>query len=176
MTTPRSYIAYAPFGVGLMCAVVYFERDPDVYGWWTGARDSDHHSAYFKLEGFYSTKPTRFFATDGMDLYGGWKYLYTARTPMLDRPEPVDDAAHELDRVQGMFSREWLVYGDDPEAVSEREAYARMGLPLGRVAVRSRRVGKLDESQAVWIHRSPGFDDAVLSLIAQHWPLDYRGP
>jgi hypothetical protein len=173
--TPQSFIAYAPFGIGLMCALVYFERDSDVYGWWTGARDSDHHSAYFRLEYFYSTKPTRFYATEGMDLYGGWRYLYTAREPVLDKPLPVDDAAaHELDRVQGMFAAEWLVFADDPHAGSEREAYARMGLPLGRAAVRSRRLGRLDESQAVWIHRSRGFDAGVLRFLQQYWPLDYR--
>ncbi|MBX9810930.1 MAG: hypothetical protein K2Y16_04870 [Burkholderiales bacterium] len=29
MTTPQSYIAYAPHGAGLMCALVYFEHGTD---------------------------------------------------------------------------------------------------------------------------------------------------
>jgi len=177
MKTPQSYIAYAPFGVGLMCAVVYFEQGPDVYGWWTGARNSDYHCAYFKLEGYYTTKPTRFYATEGMDLYGGWKYLYTAREPDLDKPLPVEDAAaHELDRVQGIFASEWLVYEDDPHVEAEREAYGKMGLPLGHVAVRSKRLGKLDETEAVWIHRSHELDAGVVDFLQRFWPLDYRTP
>jgi len=175
MNTPQTHIAYAPWGAGLLCALVYLERGDDVYGWWLGARDVEWHSAYFRLAHFYTSKPTRFLASEGMDLYGGWKHLYTARTPDLDKPEPVDnDAAHDLDRVQGMFAREWLVFEDDEDAAAERAAYEKMGLPLGHVAVRSKRLGKLDESQAVWIHRSRGFDAAVLETLQQHWPLDYR--
>ena len=47
MATPQSYIAYAPFGAGLMCAAVYFEHGTDVVGWWIGARGYEYHSAYF---------------------------------------------------------------------------------------------------------------------------------
>jgi hypothetical protein len=175
MKTPQSYLAYAPYGVGLMCALVYFERDADVYGWWTGARDSDYSSAYFRLENYYSTKPTRFYASDGMDLWGGWKYLYTAREPALDKPLAVDsDAARELDRVQGVFAAEWLVYEDDPAAGAEREEYARMGLALGHVALRAKRLGRLEQSGAVWIYRSHDFDLGVLEFLQRYWPLDYR--
>ena len=59
-TMPRQFIAYAPYGVGLMCALIYFERGADVYGWWIGARDAEWHTAYFKLEDFFTTRPTRF--------------------------------------------------------------------------------------------------------------------
>jgi len=101
VTTPQHLVGYAPYGVGVECALVYFERGPDVYGWWIGARDAEWHSTYFKLEEFFTTRQTRFLASEGMDLYGGWKRLYSARETGLDKPEPVaDEAAHELERIQ----------------------------------------------------------------------------
>lgn len=177
MTTPRTFIAYAPYGAGVMCALVYIERGNDIYGWWIGARDAEFHSAYFRLAEYFTAMPTRFYATEGMDLYGGWKYLYPARDPALDKAVPVNDAAaHELHRVQGMFAAEWLVFEDDPHIESEREAYGKMGLILGHAAVRSRRIGKLDLSQAVWVHRSHDFDLHVLDTLQRDWPLDFRSP
>ena len=177
MVEPKVFIAYAPFGVGVMCALFYIERGNDVYGWWTGARSSDFHSAYFKLEEFFTTKPTRFYASDGMDLYGGWRYLYSARKTDLDKPVPVEDAvAHELTRLQGVFAREWLVYENDSDAAAELEAYGRMGLILGHVAIRSKRIGRLAERQPVWIHRSHGCDMNVVEYLQKHWPLDTRSP
>lgn len=175
MATPQSYIAYAPHGVGLMCAVVYFEHDTDVVGWWTGARGYESHSAYFKLEKFFSTKPTRFYATEGMDLYGGWKLLYSAQEPVLDKPVPVEDeVCHELDRVQGMFVTEWLFFEDDAGVEAERKAYEELRLPLQHVNIRSKRLSRFDESQPVWIHRSHDFDLDVIDYLQRYWPLDYR--
>ncbi len=175
MTTPQSFIAYTPYGVGLMCALVYFERDADVYGWWIGARNSDHHSAYFKLENFFTTQPTRFYASEGMDLYGGWRYLYSARKPALDKPVPVEDSvAHELDRVQDMFVAEWLFFGDDPRSESERRAYDEYRLPITGINIRASRLNKLDKHEAVWIYRSHDLDANVLEYLQRFWPLDYR--
>jgi hypothetical protein len=173
---PRQFIAYAPYGVGLMCALVYFERGADVYGWWIGARDAEWHTAYFKLEDFFTTRPTRFLAAEDMDLYGGWKRLYSAREPVLDKPEPVDDeAAHELDRVQGMFAAEWLFFEDDAKAADDRKAYDQYNMPLAHVNVRAPRLNKLDKHEAVWTYRSHGLDAAVLDYLQRFWPLDYRG-
>lgn len=172
--TPRHFIAYAPYGVGVMCALVYFERGADVYGWWIGSRDAEWHSVYFKLDNFYTTKPTRFLATEGMDLYGGWKHLYSARHPVLDKPEPVDDdAAHELDRLQDLFAGEWLFFEDDTGAVADRRAYDEYNLPLAHVNLRAQILNKLDKHEAVWSYRSHDFDSAVLEYLQQHWPLDY---
>jgi hypothetical protein len=177
VTIPRQFVAYAPYGVGLMCALVYFERGPDIYGWWIGARDAEWHSAYFRLEDFFTTRQTRFLATAGMDLYGGWKYLYSAREPALDKPEPVaEEAAHELDRVQGVFVAEWLFFEDDARANAERKAYERYNLPLAHVNVRAKMLNKLDKNQAVWTSYSHGFDAAVLDYLQRYWPLDYRLP
>ena len=175
VTTPQHFIAYAPYGVGIECALVYFERGADVYGWWIGVRDAEWHSAYFKREEFFTTWQTRFLATEGMDLYGGWKRLYSVRETALDKPEPVaDEAAHELDRVQEMFVSEWLFFEDDAAATAERKVYEKYNLPLAHVNVRARSLNKLDKHQAVWTHYSHGFGAAVLDYLRRYWPLDYR--
>ncbi|MFN7088196.1 MAG: hypothetical protein ACK4N4_16430 [Burkholderiales bacterium] len=175
MTTPQNYIAYAPQGAGLMCAVVYFEHGADVVGWWIGARGYEYHSVYFKLEHFFSTKPTRFYTTEKMDLYGGWKFLYSAREPVLDKPIPVEDeVSHELNRVQQMFVAEWLFFEDDANAADERKAYEQAQLPLRHVNVQSRRFNKFDKSQPVWVYHSHDFDLDVIDYLQQYWPLDYR--
>lgn len=174
MATPQSYIAFAPFGVGLMAALVYIERGDDVYGWWIGARDCEYHSSFFKLENFFTTKPTRFYATEGMDLYRGWTTLYSARKSALDKAIPIDDeVSHELDRLQDMFVAEWLFFEDDADAEAERDAYDKMDFPLRHVNIRSTRLDKLGKSEAVWIYRSHGFDRDVIDYLERYWPLDY---
>jgi len=177
MAEPKSFVAYAPFGVGVMCALFYFERKKEVYGWWIGARDLEFHSAYFNLEDYFTTSPARFYATEGMDLYGGWRYLYSARRAALDKPVPIEDTVvHELDRLQGAFAAEWLVFEDDRNIEAEREAYGRMGLILGHAAIRSKRIGAFDVSQPVWLYRSHDFDLHVLDYLQTYWPLDFRFP
>jgi hypothetical protein len=175
MRTPQCHLAFAPFGVGVMCALTCFERNNDVYGWWIGARDTEYQSAYFRLEDFYTPHDTRFLATGGSDLYGGWRYLYSARTPQLDEPVPVEDeAAHELDRVQDQFVTEWLFFEGDERSERERVAYDQANFPLRAVNLRPVRLRRFDQSQPVWTHRSGEFDAGVLHYLQRYWPLDYR--
>jgi hypothetical protein len=47
-TAPRTFLFVVPEGARLLCAVFYFEKGRDIYGWWIGARDAEYHSAYFK--------------------------------------------------------------------------------------------------------------------------------
>jgi len=176
MTPVHNLIAYAPYGVGVMCALVCFERGADVYGWWIGSRDAEWHSVYFRLENFHTTRPTRFLATEGMDLYGGWKHLYSERQTALYKPEPVDEAVvHELDQVQDRFAGAWLFFEDDTGAVADRRAYDEYNLPLAHVNLRAQGLARLDKHDAVWSYRSRGFDGAVLDYLQRYWPLDYRG-
>jgi hypothetical protein len=173
-TVPRTLVALAPFGVGVLCACFYVEKGRHVYGWWLGARDSEYDTAYFKLEDYFSTAPTRFYATRGVDLYGGWRYLYSSKQPRLDTRLPMDDdIAHELDRLQGVFVDEWLFFEDAPDAQAEREAYDRMKFPVRFVNVRASGLKRLDKHEPVWLYRSPDFDERVLDYLGQHWPLDY---
>jgi hypothetical protein len=71
MTDHEAFLAYAPRGPGLMCAVVDFTLDNDIYGWWTGFHDYRYLPAYFRLENFYAPENTVFLTTEGSDLYGG---------------------------------------------------------------------------------------------------------
>lgn len=175
MGTPQSYIAFAPFGIGVMCALTCFERGKHVYGWWLGARDSEYESAYFKLESYFTTGATRFYATAGMDLYGGWRFLYSDRTPRLDKPVPVEDeVAHELDRLQGEFVAEWLFFDDDPRARHERIEYDKANFPLRHVNLRPVRLRRFDQSQPVWLYHSHDFDMEILRYLQRYWPLDYK--
>jgi hypothetical protein len=175
MGTPQCHLAFAPFGIGVMCALTCYERDTDVFGWWIGARDTEYLSAYFKLEDFYTRRTTRFLATSGSDLYGGWRYLYSSRTPQLDKPVPVDDeAAHELERVQDQFAAEWLFFEGDEREKQERVEYDKANFPLRPVNLRSARLRHFDQSQPVWVYRSGAFDAGVLSYLQRYWPLDYR--
>lgn len=170
----RTLIAYAPYGVGVLCALFYVEKGRDIYGWWIGARDSEYHSAYFKLEDYFSNRATRFYATSGAELYGGWRFLYSAKQPALDKPLEMDDEiAHELDRLQDVFVAEWLFFEDTPGAAGERDAYERMKFPVRHVNVRAGGLNRLDKHEPVWLYRSPAFDERVLEYLGRHWPLDY---
>jgi len=158
-----------------MCALFYFEQGPDVYGWWTGPSHSRDYSAYFKLEAFFTTRSTLFYATGGMDLYGGWRFLYSARTAALDKPLPVDeDAAHELDRLQSVFVAEWLFFDDDPDAAAERQSYDRLKLPVRHVNIRAEGLKRLTGDGSEWRYLARDFDMDVLEYLQRHWPLDYR--
>jgi hypothetical protein len=175
ISTPQSLVVYEPYGAGLLCALVYVTRADDVYRWWMGAGEKELRSAYFMLEHFYASKPTRFYASAGMDLYGGLRVQLGARQPALDKPILLDqDVARELDRVQGVFVAEWLAFDDDGDAGREREAYNRLGLPLGRVAIRSARLGKLAQGERVWSYHTHDFDGQILDHLERYWPLDYR--
>jgi hypothetical protein len=174
MSNHRTFLAYAPRGAGLMCALVYQEMQGIVHGWWTGARDSGLASAFFKLEDFYTPRDTPFFATEGGDLYGGWRYNYASSEPLLDKPVPVaDDVSHELDRLQFLFSTEWLFFMEDEGVEEERRAYERMGLPLQSANIKSRMLNRLDKGDVVWTYWSKEFDRSVLEYLMPRWPLDY---
>src|SRR3990172_12239271 len=87
---PHSFIAYAPRGMGLLCAVVCAVRGKDVCGWWVGSADGEYQTAFFLLDGYFSSDEHPFYATKGGDLYGGWVYDYQVKPPGLDKPVAVD--------------------------------------------------------------------------------------
>ena len=174
MSEHEAFLAYAPRGPGLMCALCYFVLVNNVCGWWTGFHDYRYLPAYFQLESFYSAADTVFLATEGSDLYGGWRYDYSRSAPALDRAIGVDDVvAHRLDRLQELFFNEWLFSRADPKAQDEVETYARGELALEDINIRSQRLNKLDRHGAVWIYRSPGLDGQVVDYLSARWPLDY---
>jgi len=161
MRTPRVFLAYAPRGVGLRCAVACLPSGHDVIGWFTGARDGQYAAAYFVLENFYTQWTTRYIAVDAGDLHSGWT-----------RDEAM---CRELAALQEAVSREWLVYRSDPAARADFDAYANAELAAGEVGIRFERLSKLSTLQPNWTYYSPDFERGVLKCLSEHWLLDYRG-
>jgi hypothetical protein len=161
MHTPEYFLAYTPRGAGLRCAVVYLHSDADVFGWFIGPRqDQSIASLYFMLQDVYATRPYRYEAVEEADLHSEW---------LLDEPR-----RHELARIQEIFSREWLVYPDDPRAGAERQAYDEAELGVGEINVTFERLGRFSKLQPTWTCYSPQFERTVLRRLAKHWPLEYR--
>ncbi|MFN0317157.1 MAG: hypothetical protein ACKVQA_19220 [Burkholderiales bacterium] len=172
--TPQCFLAYAPQGAGLLCALVYYVAKQDVHGWWTGSRGYESPTAYFRLESFYSLENTVFTATEGSDIYGGWRYQYSKSQPKLDDPIPVeDDIAHKLDQLQESFAREWLWFVGDETATAEQVQYRQAELATQNANIQYRRLNKLNKDQVIWTYRSHDFDPAVLDYLGPRWPLDY---
>lgn len=178
MATPTAFLAYAPQGPGLMCAVVCLAERNDVFGWWIGSQQGLYPPSYFMLENFYSTAGTCFYATAGGDVYGGWRVDYSEPHGLLPEPLPLkDELCHRLEQLQFAFVREWLFFADegDADTVAEIAAYEKLGLPVLPVGIQHRRLGKLDQHGPVWTYASPGLDMNVVGYLRRHWPLDY-GP
>ncbi|MGE5027287.1 MAG: hypothetical protein ACM3JK_02325 [Betaproteobacteria bacterium] len=175
MAIPQTYFAYTPRGAGLMCAVVYIEVGNDVYGWWIGYQGGSFPSAFFRLGDFFSTRPTSFFATEGNDLYGGWKIDYTIDKPkLIDPPLPVEDGvSHELERMQDEFAAEWLFFDGDDGIDDEVGAYHGQDLPVLGANIKSRKLNKLDKGDVVWTYWSSDFDREILDFLMARWPLEY---
>jgi hypothetical protein len=161
MRTPDIFIAYAPRGAGLRCALAYLASERDVYGWYTGPRiDGGIAAEYFLAEDFHTTRPARDAAVDQADLHTGWA---------------LDEARrHELARMQEAFAHEWLVYRDDRRAAAELARYARAELAVGELNLRFERIARLSTLQPNWTYYSPRFERSVLRHLAKRWPLEYR--
>jgi len=160
MKTPNVFIAYAPRGVGLRCALAYLGSERDVYGWFTGPRaDGGIASEFFLIEGFYSIRPVRYEAVEAAALHSRWA-LEEARR-------------HELAEIQEAFAREWLVYRDDLRAASEAAAYAEAELAASEPGLRFERLAKLSTLQPNWTYYSPHCERSVLRHLAKRWPLEY---
>ena len=158
-----------------MCAIVYFEKGKDVYGWWVGYRDGYFPSAYFKLENFFSARKTGFLATEGSDLYGGWRFDYSTGKPKrVDPPLPVEeDMCHELERMQDEFTSEWLFFESEQGVEGEVKAYHGQDLPVLGANIKSRKLNKLDKGDVVWTYWSKDFDRDILDYLTANWPLEF---
>jgi hypothetical protein len=161
MQTSNIFLAYAPRGAGLRCAVAYLSSERDIYGWFTGPRhDTSVASCYFVIENLFTKGPARYEAVEPGELHSGWS---------------LDEARrHELASMQEIFAREWLFYRDSPHAAAELEAYREAELAAGEVNLRFERLAKLDKGQPNWTYYSPGFERSVLRHLAARWPLEYR--
>lgn len=161
MKTPSIFIAYAPRGAGLRCALACVGTGRDLYGWFTGPRADGHIAAeFFLLEDFYSNRPTRYETVDTAALHSHWS---------------LDEARrHELAEMQDAFAHEWLFYRDDASAAAELAAYAEAELAAGEVNVRFERLARFSTLQPNWTHYSPHFERPVLRHLSKRWSLEYR--
>jgi hypothetical protein len=161
MQTPNIFIAYAPRGAGLRCALVCLRAGRDVYGWYTGPRDDGSIAAeFFLIEDFYTNRPTRNSSVDMAALHSGWA---------------LDEARrHELAQMQEAFAHEWLFYRSEARAPAELLAYAEAELAAGEVNLRFERLAKLSTLQPNWTYYSPRFERPVLRHLSKRWPLEYR--
>lgn len=161
LQTPKVFLAYAPRGSGLRCALAYLSSERDAYGWFVGPRDDTSvASCFFLLEEFYTNRLTRDEAVDQSELHAAWS---------LD-----DRRRHELAQMQDAFAREWLFYRDDPRSAAELQAYAEAELATGEVNVRFKRLAKLSTAQPNWTYYSQRFERPVLNYLAKRWTLEYR--
>ena len=164
-------LRYAPRGAGLTAAAACLTVGKHVYGWYIGAVGQSFAAAFFALEDFYSSRPTRFFRSVEDDLYGPW--VEQSSPGVVDARNPVPDTlAHELARLQSAFIAEWLFFADVPEAAAEIAAYERLGLPVREVNIQSRQFDKFDRTQPVWRFALPGTDLNLIEYLARCWTLD----
>ena len=161
MSTPHIFIAYAPRGAGLRCALAYLAGQRDVYGWFTGPREDGVVAAqYFLVEDFHTMRPAHDHFVDHADLHSPWA---------------LDEARRqELARVQEAFVREWLFYRGQPHADEQLALYAQAELAAGEVNLRFERIARLYTQQPNWTYYSPGFGRPVLRHLGKRWPLEFR--
>lgn len=169
-----THLAYDPARRKLLCALFYFSEQRHAYGWWTGARGDAFESSFFMLENFYSSQGTRFFATRGGDLYGGWVFDHARQPAELADPVAAEgEFCHRLEALQSEFAAEWLFYRDDPEAAAPIAEYDKADLPLRAVNLQFRHMGKLDKQRKIWTYTSHDADGNLIDYLRQNWPLDY---
>src|SRR5260370_888698 len=98
------FLAYAPRGAGLLCAVAYVSGEPDIVGWFVGAKGRSYPSAYFRVENFFSAEQKPFCATAVSDIYGGGRYHY-ARADRALGARPLQQQSGARSKVGGRSRR-----------------------------------------------------------------------
>lgn len=172
MIEPHVHVAYAPSGVGILCAMFWFVERSDVYGWFTGAKGYEHPARFFMLEHYYATRETCCYLSAEDDLYGQWLQATKASASRIDCPAP-GELCPELDRMQDAFVKEWLWFETDPRHAEEEAALRLHELPVLALNIRASRLNKLHRDGLVWDFWTPGADRHVAVYLSQRWPLDY---
>lgn len=161
MREPQVFIAYAPRGAGLRCALAYLEDASDVYGWFAGPRhDASVAACYFLLENFHATVRMRYEEVEQSALHSAWSLC--------------EERRHELAALQDTFMREWLFYRDEPRAQAQLLAYGEAELAAAEINLRFERLRRLSKLQPNWTYFSPRFERGVLRALTSYWPLEYR--
>ena len=159
MIESHAYLAYAPRGGRLLCALFWFVQEDDVYGWFTGPRAQEHPARFFMLEDYYSSRETHCFLSARSDLYGDWMQASDRGESRIDRPVPVPaELCPELDRLQDEFAREWLFYE---------------GWQGNAVNIRADKLDRLTAGRQAWSYYTPGADLRMVAYLSARWGLDY---
>jgi len=175
MTQAHAHLGYAPRGVGLLYAMLWFAEGNDILGWFIGARDGEPRASYFVLADYYASRRMKLLRSVHDDMYGPWVEGSAEGDRPVAHPPPVPEALrHELVRLQDQFIRHWLFFADDPEGHAEAEAVAARELAVGAVGIHPARMGKLRTAPAIWRYDAPGADLNVLIELSKRWPLDHR--
>lgn len=171
MIEPHVHLAYAPRGAGVLCAMFWFAKGDDVYGWFVGARGHEHPARFFALESYYATRDTGCYLSAEDDLYGAWLKATESGASRIDRPMPVPaDLCPDLARIQDAFVQEWLFFEADAEEASTLRAYE---LPVLALNIRASRLNRMTRHGPVWIYSTTGADLHVVGYLSKRWPLDY---
>jgi hypothetical protein len=158
---PSIFIAYAPRGAGLRCALAYLASERDIYGWFTGPRaDGGVAAEFFLFEDFHTNRPARYSSVETGALHSRWALE--------------EERRHELAQMHAAFAAEWLCYPDDARASGELASYAKAELATGEVNLRFERIAELSTLQPNWTYYSPRVERSVLRHLAKRWPLEYR--
>jgi hypothetical protein len=177
MSQAHTHFAYAPRGVGVLYAVMWFADGDNVYGWFIGAKNGGHLASYFMLQDYYAVRDTAFYRSMQDDVIGDWAAVRDGRERMLPHSPPVPEPVrHELSRLQDRFVHHWLFFDDDAASREEAEALRARELAVRHVNIRSARLDKFRTAPAVWHYDSPEADRNVLVWLSKRWPLDYEAP
>ena len=174
MIEPHAYVAYAPGGSGILCALFWFVHTDDVYGWFIGASAHEYPARFFMLEDYYSKRETQCYISAGDDLHGKWMHETGRGESTMDRPVPVPpDLCPELDRLQDAFVREWLFNQGDERFAREAPLLEKRGLPVLAINIRASKIDKLSSGGPVWTYCTPGADVRMVAYLSARWGLDY---
>jgi hypothetical protein len=174
MVEAKVHLAYAPRGAGLLYAVLWFARDPHIFGWYIGSHDGLDEASYFMLPDYYSTQPDVLYRSTQDDLDAPWvQATQDGESPLDGSPIP-QDLRRDLARLQDQFIRHWLFFDGDADAPEQIRALNERELSHRHVNIRASRLPKLRTAPAVWRYDAPAADRNVLLHLSQRWPLDER--
>ena len=174
MTEPHVYVAFAPRGPGIMCALLCIEMRRSIYGWYVGSHGGEYPAQFFVLEDYYSDQEINLYLSVEDDVYGPWIRRGVALDLPLDAPGPIpEDLTHELEHAQDAFIHEWLFYANEPRTAGQERAYAARELSVQPVNIRADRLNKLNTDAVVWTYASPGCNRNAIRALSRRWPLDH---
>jgi hypothetical protein len=172
---PKIYVSNSDETPNVLTALFYLDAQRDVHGWHLVARGRQVSAAYFMVEHFYADCLPVLYRSVADDVYEPWTTDYPPKRALIRCPLP-DHVAHELERWQSLFIREWIFFDTDPDADGELAAYRDHGKPMQAANIRCRKLNRIGWKTGHWIHATPGTDFNVVYFLEKHWRTDLRLP